>query len=72
MLKENITLRRTKMHIVNIELEFNNKPTDTLEEALRAFHMGEYDPNDEVSTGNGLDCGYQDEEIIKTEEKEDE
>jgi hypothetical protein len=28
MLKEIITLRRTKMHIVNIELEFNNKPTD--------------------------------------------
>ena len=44
---------------------------DTLEKALRAFHMGEYDPNDEVSTGNGLDCGYEDEESIKTEELED-
>ena len=45
---------------------------ETLEDAIDLVHMGEYDPNDEVSTGNGLDYGYQDEEIIKTEEKEDE
>ena len=41
---------------------------DTLEDAIDLVRMGEYDSNDEVSTGNGLDCGYQDEEIIETEE----
>ena len=41
---------------------------DTLEDAIDLVHMGEYDSKDEVSTGNGLYYGYEDQEIIETEE----
>ena len=37
-------------------------------EAKEIVDMGNYDPNNEVSTGNGLDCGYKNEEIIKVNE----
>ena len=41
---------------------------ETLENAIDLVHMGEYDPNDEVSTGNGLDYGYNNEETIDVQE----
>ena len=36
--------------------------------AITSVDVGDYDCNNEVSTGNGLDCGYEDEEIISVEE----
>jgi hypothetical protein len=41
---------------------------ETQDEAMDLVHMGEYDCNNEVSTGNGLKYGYQDEETIAVEE----
>ena len=41
---------------------------ETQEEAMDLVQMGEYDCNNEVSTGNGLQYGYQDEETIAVEE----
>jgi len=38
------------------------------EEAETMVNEGNYDPNDEVFTGNGLDYGWNYEEIIETEE----
>ena len=38
------------------------------QDAEAMVNEGNYDPNDEVSTGNGLDYGYNYEEIISTEE----
>jgi hypothetical protein len=45
------------------------------QEAKDFVAMGSYDPSEELQTGNGLDYGYEDEEIIEvidTEENEDE
>ena len=36
--------------------------------AITSVDVGDYDTDNEVSTGNGLDCGYEDEEIISVEE----
>jgi hypothetical protein len=41
---------------------------ETQDEAMDLVQMGEYDCNNEVSTGNGLQYGYQDEETIAVEE----
>jgi hypothetical protein len=43
--------------------------------AITSVDVGDYDTDNEVSTGNGLDYGYENEEIISVEEikeKEDE
>lgn len=37
-------------------------------EAKEIVDMGNYDPNNEVLTGYGLDYGYENEEIIKVNE----
>ena len=37
-------------------------------EAKEMVYMGNYEPENEIYTGNGLDYGYQDEEIYKVEE----
>ena len=36
--------------------------------AIQAQDVGDYDIDNEVSTGNGLDYGYENEEIISVEE----
>ena len=36
--------------------------------AITSVDVGDYDPNKEVSTGNGLDYGFENEEIISVEE----
>ena len=36
------------------------------DEARNKFYEGDYDPSDEKMTGNGLDCGFNDEKIIET------
>jgi len=36
--------------------------------AIQAQDVGDYDIDKEVSTGNGLDYGYENEEIISVEE----
>ena len=38
------------------------------EQAKLLVEEGEYDTDNEVSTGNGLDYGYENEEIISVEE----
>ena len=41
---------------------------ETQDEAMDLVQMGEYDCNNEVSTGNGLKYGYNDEETIDVKE----
>jgi hypothetical protein len=36
--------------------------------AITSVDVGDYDTDNEVSTGNGLDYGYENEEIISVEE----
>lgn len=36
--------------------------------AIVCVDVGDYDPNKEVLTGNGLDYGFENEEIISVEE----
>ena len=38
------------------------------EEAKNIVYAGEYDPNSEICTGNGLESGYEDEEVLEVEE----
>tara|TARA_R100000700_G_scaffold28025_3_gene34890 strand:+ start:25 stop:237 length:213 start_codon:yes stop_codon:yes gene_type:complete len=40
------------------------------QEAKDFVAMGNFDPSDEIHTGNGLGYGYDNEEIIKMEEQE--
>ena len=41
---------------------------ETEEQAFDLVEEKNYDPNKEVLTGNGLDYGYEDEEIVKVNE----
>ena len=41
------------------------------EEAKEMVNTGNYDPSDEIHTGNGLEYGYEDEEILEIEEVSD-
>jgi len=38
------------------------------QEAKDFVAMGSYDPSEELQTGNGLDYGYEDEQVYKIEE----
>ena len=38
------------------------------QEAREFVDMGSYDPDEEQQTGNGLDYGFEDEEILKVKE----
>ena len=38
------------------------------QEAKDCVAMGSYNPSDELQTGNGLDYGFEDEQIYKMEE----
>ena len=42
------------------------------QEAKDFVAMGWYDPSEELQTGNGLDYGFEDEQIYKMEEEDDE
>ena len=42
------------------------------EEAKEMVNTGNYDPSDEIHTGNGLEYGYEGEEITEIEEVNDE
>tara|TARA_R100000426_G_scaffold26751_1_gene22322 strand:- start:194 stop:394 length:201 start_codon:yes stop_codon:yes gene_type:complete len=42
------------------------------EKAREIVETGKYDPDDEIYTGNGLEYGYEGEEITEIEESEDE
>jgi len=42
------------------------------EEAKEMVNTGNYDPSDEIHTGNGLEYGYEGEEITEIEEVSDE
>ena len=49
------------------EIEIQAKSEEEVKELVAT---GDYDPIDELHTGNGLEYGYEDEEIIKMEEQE--
>ena len=38
------------------------------QEAKDFVAMGSYDPSEELQTGNGLDYGFEDEEVLEVEE----
>ena len=42
------------------------------EEAKELVNLGEYEPENELSTGTGLNLGYDEEEVYKVEEIRDE
>ena len=42
------------------------------QEAKDSVAMGNYEPENELSTGTGLNLGYDDEEILEVEEVENE
>tara|TARA_Y100000114_G_scaffold139804_1_gene144137 strand:+ start:53 stop:250 length:198 start_codon:yes stop_codon:yes gene_type:complete len=42
------------------------------QEAKDFVAMGCYDPSEELQTGNGLDYGFEDEQIYKMEEEDNE
>jgi hypothetical protein len=42
------------------------------EEASEIVDEGSYEPENEIHTGNGLEYGYEDEEILEIEEIKDE
>ena len=42
------------------------------EEAKEMVNTGNYDPSDEIHTGNGLEYGYEGEEITEIKEVNDE
>jgi len=42
------------------------------EEAIELVKMGKYEPENELSTGTGLNLGYDEEEVYKVEEIKDE
>jgi hypothetical protein len=42
------------------------------EEAIDKVNSGEYEPENELSTGTGLNLGYDEEEVLKVEEIKDE
>ena len=51
------------------EIEVEAKSED---EAKEMVDMGNYEPENELSTGTGLNLGYDEEEVLKVEEiKED-
>ena len=50
------------------EIEVEAKLED---EAKEMVDMGNYEPENEVHTGNGLEYGYEDEEVYKVEEIKD-
>jgi len=39
------------------------------DEAREMVYTGNYEPENETHTGNGLDLGYEDEEILEIEEQ---
>ena len=41
------------------------------EEAKEMVDMGNYEPENELSTGTGLNLGYDEEEVLKVEEIKD-
>ena len=41
------------------------------EEAKELVNLGEYEPENELSTGTGLNLGYDEEEVLKVEEIKD-
>ena len=41
------------------------------EEAIDKVNSGEYEPENELSTGTGLNFGYDEEEVLKVEEIKD-
>jgi len=47
------------------EIEVN---AENEQEAKDFVAMGSYDPNEELLTGNGLDYGYDDEQVYKVKE----
>ena len=51
------------------EIEVN---AENEEEARDFVAMGNYDPSEELQTGNGLDYGYEDEQVYKIEEIQNE
>jgi len=51
------------------EIEVEAKSED---EAKEMVDMGNYEPENEVHTGNGLEYGYEDEEVLEIEEIKDE
>ena len=42
------------------------------EEAIDKVNSGEYEPENELSTGTGLNLGYDEEEVLKVKEVSDE
>lgn len=41
------------------------------QEAKDFVEMGSYDPSEELQTGNGLDYGFEEEEVLEVEEVND-
>ena len=54
--------------IVYSEIEVEAKSED---EAKEMVDMGNYEPENELSTGTGLNLGYDEEEVLKVEEIKD-
>ena len=50
------------------EIEVEAKSED---EAKEMVDMGNYEPENELSTGTGLNLGYDEEEVLKVEEIKD-
>ena len=50
------------------EIEVEPKSED---EAKEMVDMGNYEPENELSTGTGLNLGYDEEEVLKVEEIKD-
>ena len=50
------------------EIEVEAKSEDKAREMV---DMGNYEPENEIHTGNGLEYGYEDEEILEIEEIKD-
>lgn len=40
------------------------------QEAREFVAMGSYDPSEELQTGNGLDYGFEDEEVLQVKEQD--
>lgn len=51
------------------EIEVEAKSED---EAREMVDIGNYEPENEIHTGNGLEYGYEDEEVLEVEEVDDE
>ena len=51
------------------EIEVEAKSED---EAREMVDIGNYEPENEIHTGNGLEYGYEDEEVLEVEEVDNE